>query len=93
MDNYTKEQIKDITDREKVVLDFLKEQQFTPAAIIQKVRFQTSEGEEVFADKLTPYLADTKFVRQGNKFVERMQTTETTPKGTADLIKNDKTTN
>lgn len=55
--NYTKEQIEDITKREKECLDFLKEHQMTPSCQIQKVNM----GNDVFADKVIPFLMDLKY--------------------------------
>lgn len=57
MPNYTEEEVKDIQDREKLCLDFLKDNQMTPAASIQKVNM----GKDVFGDKLIPFLRDMKF--------------------------------
>jgi len=58
--NYTKEQIEDITKREKECLDFLKEHQMTPSCQIQKVNV----GNDVFADKVVPFLMDLKYKEQ-----------------------------
>jgi hypothetical protein len=55
--NYTKEQMEDITKREKECLDFLKEHQMTPSCQIQKVNV----GQDTFADKLIPFLMDLKY--------------------------------
>ncbi len=57
MNNYTKEQVEDITKREKAALEYLKENGLTPAAQIQKVNL----GNDIFADKLVPFLQDLKF--------------------------------
>lgn len=57
---YTKEQIKDIQEREKKALEFLKELQLTPACSIVKENI----GNDTFADKLYPYLADLKFTNK-----------------------------
>jgi hypothetical protein len=54
---YSEEEIKDITEREKKCLDFLKENQMTPAAQVSKVNM----GEDMFVDKVTPYLQDIKY--------------------------------
>jgi len=64
--NYTEEQVKDITTREKAALEFLKNNNLSPAAVISKTKLQTEDGAEVFADKLTPYLQDTKYVRKSD---------------------------
>ena len=53
----TKEQISDIQEREKKGLEALKELGLTPAAQVQKVNM----GNDTFADKVIPYLQDTKF--------------------------------
>lgn len=55
--NYTEEQIKDIQDREKKCLDFLKEQQMSPSCQIQYV----NTGGDTFGTKLIPYLQDFKY--------------------------------
>ena len=57
MEKYTQEQIKDIKERELKALEMLKELQLTPAAQIYKVNI----GNDTFADKLIPYLADIKY--------------------------------
>lgn len=57
MPNYTPEQVKDITEREKKGLEVLKELGLTPAAQISKVNL----GNDTFGDKLIPYLADVKY--------------------------------
>lgn len=57
MANYTAEQIKDITEREAKALAFLKEQQLTPSAVVQKINI----GDDVFVDKVVPYLQDIKY--------------------------------
>lgn len=57
MQNYSDEEVKDITEREKKGLELLKQLQLTPAAIIQKVNM----GNDVFADKLIPFLQDFKY--------------------------------
>lgn len=57
MQNYTEEQIKDITEREQKALNFLKELKLSPAASIQKVNI----GGDAFADKLIPFLRDFKY--------------------------------
>lgn len=53
----TEEQIKDIQEREKKALEYLKELQLTPAAIMQKINI----GNDLFADKTIPYLQDIKY--------------------------------
>lgn len=57
--DYTPEQIADITAREKKALAYLKEMELTPAAAFNKVNI----GNDVFGDKLTPYLQDTKYTQ------------------------------
>lgn len=63
---YSRVQIDDIKGREKEGLEQLKKLRLTPACQIVKENI----GADVFADKLYPYLADTKFVLEGDKFVE-----------------------
>lgn len=60
MKNYTKEQTEDIKAREKKALEYLKKNNLTPAAIMQKIRIGNENGEEVWADKVIPYLQDFK---------------------------------
>lgn len=77
--NYTKEQVKDITTREKKALEILQEMNVTPAAVIQKVRMNTSDGAEIFVDKIIPYLADTKYVlKSDGTYEEKIVATEST---------------
>lgn len=54
---YTKEQIEDIAKREKMGIDYLRSIGLTPAAVIQKINI----GNDTFADKLQPYLQDTRY--------------------------------
>lgn len=53
----TEEQIKDITEREKKALEYLKENGLTPAAVIQKINL----GDNTFADKIIAYLQDVRY--------------------------------
>lgn len=57
--NYTKEQITDIEEREAKALKMLKELELTPAAQVQKVNI----GNDIFADKLQPFLQDLKYTK------------------------------
>lgn len=54
---YTDDQIKDIQEREAMGLKMLKELELTPAALLTKV----NTGNDLFADKVQPYLQDTKY--------------------------------
>lgn len=54
---YSESQIKDIEEREKKALEFLKELQLTPSASMQAV----NTGNDVFAMRVIPHLADLKF--------------------------------
>ncbi len=54
---YTEEQVKDIQEREKKGLELLKDLQLNPSASVQKVNM----GNDMFVDKVTPFLADTKY--------------------------------
>lgn len=56
-DQYTKEQVIEVQEREKKALEYLKENHLSPAAVIQKVRV----GDDMFVDKVTPYLRDLKY--------------------------------
>lgn len=57
MANYTEAEIADITEREQKGLEALKALNLTPAAQISKVQM----GNDIFADKLIPFLQDTKY--------------------------------
>ncbi len=57
MEKYTKEQIKDVEEREAKALVMLKELQLTPAAVLQKVNM----GGDMFVDKVICYLQDIKY--------------------------------
>lgn len=58
MDNkYSPEQIIDVQEREKKALDFLKELELTPSAILS----MQNNGKDVFGIKVQPYLQDTKY--------------------------------
>ncbi len=57
MEKYTDEQIKDVQEREAKALEVLKELQLSPAAVVHKVNL----GDDVFADKVQPYLRDIKY--------------------------------
>jgi hypothetical protein len=54
---YTKEQEEDIIAREKQGLEALKTLNLTPAASVQKFNI----GNDMFTDKVIPYLRDTKY--------------------------------
>lgn len=57
---YTKEQVEDVKAREKEALETLKRLQLTPACQIVKENI----GNDVFADRLYPYLADLKYANK-----------------------------
>lgn len=57
MDKYSPEEIADIQEREKKALEMLKELQLNPSAQVVKVNI----GNDVFADRVIPYLADLKY--------------------------------
>lgn len=79
--NYTEEQVKDITTREKDAIEYLKKNNLSPAAVISKTKLQTENGSEVFADQLTPYLQDTKYIiKTDGTYEERIVSTETNAK-------------
>lgn len=61
MDKYTKEQVEEIKKRELAAIAYLKENNLTPAAGIQKVKIDDGSGREIFSDQLIPYLQDTKY--------------------------------
>lgn len=74
MQEYSEDEVKDITERDKKCLDFLKENQMTPAASMQKVNI----GNDVFADKLIPFLSDFKYNK--NPMVSPIQGKDIKPK-------------
>lgn len=55
--NYTEEMKKDIQTREKKALQCLKDLELTPAAQVYKQNI----GNDMFVDKVTPYLQDLKY--------------------------------
>jgi hypothetical protein len=57
MEQLTKEQQQDIEERVEKAQICLKDLQLFPSAVVQKVNL----GEDIFADKVICYLADTKF--------------------------------
>jgi len=63
MENYTKEQIEDITKREKEALEALKKLELTPAAQVSKQNI----GNDVFVDKVVCYLQDIKYLKKDEK--------------------------
>ena len=63
---YTKDEIKDITDREKKCLAFLKEMDMTPAAQV----YNQNIGNDMFVHKVTCYLADTRYDKSPKKSPE-----------------------
>lgn len=71
---YTEEQIADITERETKALKTLEELKLTPSAVMSKIRLEGTEDS--FGDKVQPYLRDTKFVRDGDKFIEAILSTD-----------------
>lgn len=64
---YTKEQVKDITEREKKCLEFLKEMEMSPAAQVYKQNI----GNDMFVDKVTPYLQDIRYKHESDKETEK----------------------
>jgi len=57
---YTDAQVTDITAREKEAVDFLKKIQMTVSAQVVSVNV----GDNTFAQKVVPYLADMKYTEQ-----------------------------
>lgn len=57
---YTEEQIADIKEREEKGLSALKELHLTPGAVISKQNL----GNDVFGDRVQPYLQDTKYAEK-----------------------------
>lgn len=61
--NYTQEQVEEIKAREKHALDFLKSLELTPSAVVQKINI----GNDVFADRVIPFLQDTRYTPKKNE--------------------------
>ena len=57
MEKYSKDEVKDIQDREKKALKMLAELELTPAAQVYKQNI----GNDVFVDKVTCYLQDIRY--------------------------------
>ena len=75
MDKYTPSEIKDIQDREKKALKMLAELELTPACQIYKQNI----GNDIFVDKVQPYLADTRYVKKPTE--ENKESVETVSPG------------
>lgn len=73
---YTDEQIADIEAREKEALETLTRLQLNPSAIIHKVNL----GNDTFADKVTPYLADLKYAQPSSGLPTGVPQGDVTPK-------------
>lgn len=54
---YTPEQIADADERQSKGMQLLKDLQLTPAALVEKIHI----GHNVFSDKVTAFLQDTKY--------------------------------
>lgn len=67
--SFSEEQIKDIQEREAKGLQALKELELTPAAVLQKLNV----GNDVFADKVIPYLQDTKYATKPEPVLSPIQ--------------------
>ena len=76
MAQYTEEQVKDVEGREAKALEMLKELELTPAAFCQK----TNIGNDVFVDKITCYLQDTKFAEKVETPKEGVEAPKVEPK-------------
>lgn len=74
--DYTKAQIADINEREQKGLEALKALNLTPAAQISKVQM----GNDIFADKLVPFLQDTKYTSTPSPVQVETKTDEPTKK-------------
>lgn len=64
---YSKEQVKDITEREKKGIEALKALNLTPAAQITKINL----GNDTFVDRVQPYLADTLYTEKKDEPVKK----------------------
>ena len=58
MPDLTEEEIKDIKKRQADALEYLKSVNLTPASVIEKVLV----GKDTFADRVIPYLRDTRYL-------------------------------
>ena len=63
---YNDEQKQEIRERVEKAGDLLKELKLAPAAHLSKV----AVGDDTYADKVLPYLQDTKYVLEGDHYVE-----------------------
>lgn len=64
---YSDEQVKDITEREKKGIEALKKLHLTPAAQVSKLNL----GNDTFVDKVQPYLADTLYTEKKDEPVKK----------------------
>lgn len=76
MPQYSDEQKTDIEERSKKGLEALQELQLFPQAIVTKGKIETTNGVELFADKVQPFLADTKYIVEGDVYIEKKEDVE-----------------
>jgi len=67
---YTQEQKDDINERTAKAIEMLKELNLYPQAQVTKGRITTNDGQELFADRVQPFLADTKYIAKGDVYEE-----------------------
>lgn len=77
MPDYTKEQIADITEREKKGLEALRALELSPAASVKKVIIGNSNNHDIFADAVIPFLQDTKYSQLAPKPQAQLVPSET----------------
>lgn len=70
MEKYSKDEIKDIQDREKKGLKALKDLDLTPAAQVYKQNI----GNDMFVDKVTCYLQDIRYDKSPKETNESVET-------------------
>lgn len=71
MPTYTDEQKNDIEERTAKALESLKELQLYPQAQVTKGKVTTTDGMELFADRVQPFLQDLKYVQDGDAYIEK----------------------
>lgn len=70
---YNEEQKKDIKERTNKAIEVLNELNLAPQAQVSKAIVNTQDGQELFADRVQPYLQDTKYVAEGDIYVEKQE--------------------
>lgn len=73
---YSEEQFNDIKGREEKAVALLNELHLAPQAQVTKAKIVTTNDIEMWADRIQPYLADTKYILDGDKYVEAIKSTD-----------------